>query len=198
MYFTNTIFQLEHSTRTPNKRVWRITQLAKLSFNHPSVVLTADVFQFFMETVSFNHSNGRTHSWRFSTFYKKSILGSMLFQGRRRSGVVKVSPHKNVYSCYFPRAICSCSGKRPAKHGLFLSKQIAICGYGYVSGKGCLYRHLSSPGLTPTCRHDVGRQGAPSPRLVVMPWRRERSCSRQQSQHAGRRWSMHAMHGLKN
>ena len=25
----------------------RITQLAKLSFNHPSVVLTADVFQFF-------------------------------------------------------------------------------------------------------------------------------------------------------
>ena len=36
---------MEHSTRAPNKRVLRTTQLAKLSFNHPSVVLTADVFQ---------------------------------------------------------------------------------------------------------------------------------------------------------
>ena len=38
---------MEHSTSASNERVWRITQLAKLSFNHPSVVLTADVFQFF-------------------------------------------------------------------------------------------------------------------------------------------------------
>ena len=39
----------KHSTSAPNERVWRtgITQLAKLSFNHPSVVLTADVFQYF-------------------------------------------------------------------------------------------------------------------------------------------------------
>ena len=37
---------MEHSTSTPNERVWRITQLAKLSFNHQSVVLTADVFHF--------------------------------------------------------------------------------------------------------------------------------------------------------
>ena len=29
----------------PNERVWRITHLAKLSFNRPSVELTADVFQ---------------------------------------------------------------------------------------------------------------------------------------------------------
>ena len=35
-----------------SKRVWCTTQLAKLSFNH---------------------SNGRTHSWRFSTFYKNRI-----------------------------------------------------------------------------------------------------------------------------
>ena len=28
-----------------------ITQLAKLSFNHPSVVLTADVFQFLIKTL---------------------------------------------------------------------------------------------------------------------------------------------------
>ena len=38
---------MEHSTSAPNERVCRITQLAKLSFNHPSVVLTADVFQYF-------------------------------------------------------------------------------------------------------------------------------------------------------
>ena len=29
----------------PNERVLRVTQLAKLSFDHPSVVVTADVFQ---------------------------------------------------------------------------------------------------------------------------------------------------------
>ena len=35
---------MEHSTSAPNERVLRTTQLAKLSFNHPLVVLTADVF----------------------------------------------------------------------------------------------------------------------------------------------------------
>ena len=44
---TLNIIQLEHSTSAPKKRVWRITQLAKLSFTHPSVVLTADVFEKF-------------------------------------------------------------------------------------------------------------------------------------------------------
>ena len=34
---------MEHSTSAPNERVLRTTQLAKLSFNHSSVVLTADV-----------------------------------------------------------------------------------------------------------------------------------------------------------
>ena len=34
-------------TSAPNERVLRTTQLAKLSFNHPSVVLTGDVFQYF-------------------------------------------------------------------------------------------------------------------------------------------------------
>ena len=38
-----------------------------------------------------------------------------------------------------------------------------------TGGKGCMYRHRMSPGLTPTHRRSVGRQGAPSPRLVVMP-----------------------------
>ena len=38
-----------HSTSTPNERVLSIIQLAKLSFNHPSVVLTGHVFQFFMK-----------------------------------------------------------------------------------------------------------------------------------------------------
>ena len=38
---------MEHSTSAPSERVRRITQLAKLSFNHPSVVLTADIFLYF-------------------------------------------------------------------------------------------------------------------------------------------------------
>ena len=38
---------MQHSTSAPNERVLRVTQLAKLSFNHLSVVLTADVFQYF-------------------------------------------------------------------------------------------------------------------------------------------------------
>ena len=39
---------MEHTDNTsaPNERVLRITQLARSSFNHPSVVLTADVFQY--------------------------------------------------------------------------------------------------------------------------------------------------------
>ena len=36
---------MEHITSAPNERVLRVTQLAKLSFDHPSVVVTADVFQ---------------------------------------------------------------------------------------------------------------------------------------------------------
>ena len=40
---------MEHNTSAPNERVSRITQLAKLSFNHLSVVLTAVVFQFFIK-----------------------------------------------------------------------------------------------------------------------------------------------------
>ena len=43
---------MRYRTSTPNERVWCITQLAKLSFNH---------------------SIGRTHSWRSSIFYKISL-----------------------------------------------------------------------------------------------------------------------------
>ena len=44
-------------------------------------------------------------------------------QGRRCSGTV--SPHKTFTAIFFPEQ-CSCSGKRPAKQGLSLSKQIAM------------------------------------------------------------------------
>ena len=40
VYNFNTILQMEHSTSALNERVRRITQLAKLRVNHPSVVLT--------------------------------------------------------------------------------------------------------------------------------------------------------------
>ena len=59
MQFTNTIFQMEYSTSAPNERVWRITQPAKLGFNHPSVVLTADVSQFLIKNYVANHSQVR-------------------------------------------------------------------------------------------------------------------------------------------
>ena len=46
------LLQMEYCTRAPNERVWRITQLAKLSLNHLSVVLTADVFLFLIKSTS--------------------------------------------------------------------------------------------------------------------------------------------------
>ena len=46
-------------------------------------------------------------------------------QGRRGLGAVEVSPHKKRLRLFFPEQ-CSCSGKRPAKQGLSLSKQIAM------------------------------------------------------------------------
>ena len=48
-YKTTPILEVKHIISTLNERVWCITQLAKLSFNH---------------------SIGRTHSWRFSIFTK--------------------------------------------------------------------------------------------------------------------------------
>ena len=36
----STFYKMEHSTSAPNERVLRTTQLAKLSFNPTSVVLT--------------------------------------------------------------------------------------------------------------------------------------------------------------
>ena len=46
-YSSNTLVFGNIITSAPNERVLRTTQPAKLSFNHPSVVLTADVFLFF-------------------------------------------------------------------------------------------------------------------------------------------------------
>ena len=42
---------MEHSISAPKERVLRVTQLAKLSYNHSSVVLTADVFQCFNKNI---------------------------------------------------------------------------------------------------------------------------------------------------
>ena len=70
---------MEHSTSAPNERVWRITQLATLSFNHPSVVLTADVFQYFCKTqlsgqaISAPPSKSVAREIPINTQYPKSI-----------------------------------------------------------------------------------------------------------------------------
>ena len=63
---------MEHRISTPNERVWCTTQLAKLGFNN---------------------SIGRTHSWRFSIFYKKVPLKRLFF----RAGV---SGKKGEYSLH--------------------------------------------------------------------------------------------------
>ena len=47
----------EHSTSAPNERVLRTTQLARLSFNRPSVVLTADVFQYYKWNIEQAHEH---------------------------------------------------------------------------------------------------------------------------------------------
>ena len=52
---------MEHSTSVPNERVLRITQLAKLSFNPPSVVLTAEFFQYFYKS---EFSFSPVHRWK--------------------------------------------------------------------------------------------------------------------------------------
>ena len=54
---------MEHSISAPNERVWRITQLVKLSFNHPSVVLTADVFHFFEKLKNVSYEYNRLNGW---------------------------------------------------------------------------------------------------------------------------------------
>ena len=57
-----------------NERVWCTTQLAKLSFNH---------------------SNGRTHSWRFSTFYRYK----MLFYSINHSSLTRHSCRSSPVPC---------------------------------------------------------------------------------------------------
>ena len=53
---------MEHGTSAPNERVLRTTQLEKLSLNHPSVVLRADVFQYFYKIISKSRDGGiQTH-----------------------------------------------------------------------------------------------------------------------------------------
>ena len=95
---------------------------------------------------------------------KKLTLRDVVAQGPSKSHRIK-----NVYGYFFPRAMLILRGKA-CTTGAFL-EQANCNGVTVISqrkcGKGCLYRHTSSPGLTPTRRRSVGRQGAPSPPLVV-------------------------------
>ena len=61
--FTKTVIQMKYRIRTSNKRVWGTTQLAKLRFNH---------------------SNGRTRSWRFRTFRKITTRGEFYTRWTRK------------------------------------------------------------------------------------------------------------------
>ena len=80
---------MEHSTSAPNERVLRTTQLAKLSFNHPSVVLTADVFQYF-----YKNSN-------MILFYNlTSPIDSILLQKTRIDWTYEFSPEALSVTTY--------------------------------------------------------------------------------------------------
>ena len=82
IFFPHLFSNVEHSTSSPNERVWRITQLAKLSFNHPSVVLTADVFQFLIKMLVFFaqilHHQVRTHVRTYKNLFGTARLATSL------------------------------------------------------------------------------------------------------------------------
>ena len=86
-------------------------------------------------------------------------------------GLSKSRRIKNADGYFFLRAMLMLRGKArkteafPGQancHGVMAMSQ-------RTGGKGCLYRHTSSPGLTPTRRRSVGPQGAPSISLMAMP-----------------------------
>ena len=76
---------MEYSSSAPNERVWRITRLAKLSFNHLSVVITADGFQFLIKKLK-NVS---------------SVVDRALFRNLKNEGQHVWAGHQSSAPCLF-------------------------------------------------------------------------------------------------
>ena len=95
---------------------------------------------------------------------KKLLLRDVVAQGPSKSRRIK-----NVDGFLFLRAINARAC--PPKTGAFPEHE-QCAGVLVLSQRkgdnGCLHRQSISPGLTPTRSRLEGRQGAPSPRLVVM------------------------------
>ena len=87
-------------------------------------------------------------------------------------GTSKFWPMKYLTTWYvFPRATLMLRGKA-RKTEAFPGQpncNVVMVMLRTTSGKVCRYRHTRPPGLMPTRRRSLGGQGAPSPRLVVMP-----------------------------
>ena len=89
-----------------------ITQLAKLSFNHPSVVLTADVSQFCIEDSSTQVLSGWLCAIRALADFDAI---ARLFTQREQYNPRKSRAHKRAYSYAYVRVRISCQMKSPLK-----------------------------------------------------------------------------------
>ena len=77
----HTVLQMEHGTSAPAERVLHTTQFAKFSFNHPSVVLTADVFRFFtIFFINFVILKKSTRSYTTTESNKTPLLSWLIFR----------------------------------------------------------------------------------------------------------------------
>ena len=111
------ILQMEHGTSAPNERVLRTTHLAKLSFNHPSVVLTADVFQCFYKIIYYKKGSSFSPPIPFVVF---ALLFSLppsrnadpgshnrLFYPPTHYGSCLAFFSREDFSSFFPRRLAS-------------------------------------------------------------------------------------------
>ena len=91
---------------------------------------------------------------------REHLLRDVVAQGPSESRRMK-----NIDGYFFPRAMLMLRG---TARKTVAFPELANCNGVMVMpkrkrDKGCLYRHTSSPGLTPTRHRSVGRQGVPSP-----------------------------------
>ena len=91
-YKITTQHVMERSTSAPDERVLRTTQLARLSFNHPSVVLTTDVVQYFLLQSKSKHVILR----------QPPQIRTRRPQRLPRGSVSRINAHES--SCIFPLA----------------------------------------------------------------------------------------------
>ena len=127
---------MKYRISTSNERVWYTTQLAKLSFNH---------------------SIGRTHSWRFSTFFIRAKRVSNWYIPKKKSARVHACTCARVHACstslglsvsyYVPHTYVSHISSAPKIRTPYTQNNISYFGGMYRKNKGvpglelATYRH---------------------------------------------------------